>query len=89
MCVDDPRDSAAGVRPPSDARACAQEDWRDVQLSLMSGLPVSFVHDLYTPRYKKRQEVRARVHAHIGVADGIRGCADPRQGGGGVLAALR
>ena len=26
------------------------EDWENVRLSLVSGLPVSFVHDLYTPR---------------------------------------
>eukprot|EP00698_Gefionella_okellyi_P015404 TRINITY_DN4348_c0_g1_i4.p1 TRINITY_DN4348_c0_g1~~TRINITY_DN4348_c0_g1_i4.p1 ORF type:complete len:561 (-),score=155.68 TRINITY_DN4348_c0_g1_i4:1306-2988(-) len=34
------------------------EDWEDVNLSLMSGLPMSFVHDLYTPRYKRRTELR-------------------------------
>jgi len=34
------------------------EDWENVQLSLVSGLPVSFVHDLYTPRYIRRPEVR-------------------------------
>jgi hypothetical protein len=33
------------------------EDWVDVQLSLVSGLPVSFLHDLYTPRYIRRPEV--------------------------------
>jgi hypothetical protein len=33
------------------------EDWENVQLSLISGLPVSFVHDLYTPRYIRRPEV--------------------------------
>ncbi|MGF1581625.1 MAG: hypothetical protein ACFCD0_20035 [Gemmataceae bacterium] len=36
------------------------EDWQDVQLSLISGLPVSFVHDLYTPRYIRRPEVEVR-----------------------------
>lgn len=33
------------------------EDWEDVQLSLVSGLPVSFRHDLYTPRYIRRPQV--------------------------------
>lgn len=33
------------------------EDWENVELSLVSGLPVSFVHDLYTPRYIKRPVV--------------------------------
>jgi len=34
------------------------EDWENVSLSLMAGLPVSFTHDLYSPRYQKRPEVR-------------------------------
>jgi hypothetical protein len=33
------------------------EDWESVQLSLVAGLPVSFQHDLYTPRYIRRPVV--------------------------------
>ncbi|MEZ4221120.1 MAG: hypothetical protein R3B13_09330 [Polyangiaceae bacterium] len=33
------------------------EDWGDVQLTLVAGLPVSFVHDLYSPRYQRRPTV--------------------------------
>jgi regulator of replication initiation timing len=33
------------------------EDWENVQLALVAGLPVSFVHDLYTPRYIRRPVV--------------------------------
>ncbi len=36
------------------------EDWVDVELTLVSGLPVSFVHDLYSPRYKRRPVVEVR-----------------------------
>lgn len=36
------------------------EDWQDVQLSLVAGLPVSFIHDLYTPRYIRRPVVAVR-----------------------------
>jgi hypothetical protein len=36
------------------------EDWENVQLSLVSGLPVSFVHDLYTPRYIRRPVVEVK-----------------------------
>lgn len=36
------------------------EDWEGVELSLISGLPVSFVHDLYTPRYIRRPVVAVR-----------------------------
>ncbi len=33
------------------------EDWEQVSLTLVAGLPISFVHDLYSPRYKKRPVV--------------------------------
>lgn len=36
------------------------EDWDAVQLALIAGLPVSFVHDLYTPRYIRRPEVQVQ-----------------------------
>ncbi|RME28636.1 MAG: DUF4139 domain-containing protein, partial [Deltaproteobacteria bacterium] len=35
------------------------EDWREVELSLVSGLPVSFVHDLSSPRRIERPVVKA------------------------------
>ncbi|MBY0231180.1 MAG: hypothetical protein K2W96_18015 [Gemmataceae bacterium] len=36
------------------------EDWEGVTLSLIAGLPVSFVHDLYTPRYIRRPVVAVK-----------------------------
>jgi hypothetical protein len=39
------------------------EDWVDVRLSLVAGLPISFVHDLYSPRFIQRQEVRVEREA--------------------------
>lgn len=33
------------------------EDWHEVSLTLVAGLPISFVHDLYSPRYKRRPVV--------------------------------
>jgi len=36
------------------------EDWENISLSLVSGLPVSFVHDLYNPRFKRRPVVEVR-----------------------------
>ncbi|MCS6864952.1 MAG: hypothetical protein RMJ56_06180 [Gemmataceae bacterium] len=38
----------------------SDEDWHDVELTLVAGLPVSFVHDLYTPRYIKRPVVEVK-----------------------------
>ncbi|HZU98242.1 MAG TPA: hypothetical protein VFF73_16170, partial [Planctomycetota bacterium] len=34
------------------------EDWDLVELTLVAGLPFSFVHDLYSPRYKRRPIVQ-------------------------------
>ncbi len=36
------------------------EDWENVSLTLVAGLPISFVHDLYSPRYKRRPVVQVR-----------------------------
>ena len=41
------------------------EDWVDVELSLIAGLPVSFVHDLYNPRYQRRPVVEVRSEAGV------------------------
>jgi hypothetical protein len=38
----------------------SDEDWADVALTLVAGLPVSFVHDLYTPRYIRRPVVAVK-----------------------------
>ncbi|MBN2377762.1 MAG: hypothetical protein JXD22_15300 [Sedimentisphaerales bacterium] len=32
----------------------SEEDWNNVELSLVSGLPISFIQDLYNPWFKKR-----------------------------------
>lgn len=37
-----------------------EEDWENVALSLVAGLPISFIHDLYSPRYKRRPVVEVR-----------------------------
>lgn len=42
------------------------EDWTDVRLSLVSGLPISFTHDLYSPRYLKRKEIEVEREAAAG-----------------------
>jgi hypothetical protein len=40
-------------------------DWRDVQLSLVSGRPISFVQDLYQPLYLRRPVVVSELHADL------------------------
>jgi hypothetical protein len=44
----------------------SEDDWQDVQMSLVAGLPVSFTHDLDTPRYIERP--RVKIPASTGVA---------------------
>jgi len=51
----------AVVDNPSD------DDWNDVTLSLVAGLPVSFRHDLYTPQYRSRPELAHDADAVLAV----------------------
>ncbi len=50
----------------------SDEDWNDVELSLVAGLPVSFIQDLYTPLYTRRpvvameQELAVAPQTHEG-----------------------
>ncbi len=41
------------------------DDWQDVALSLVAGLPISFTHDLYSPRRRERPHVRVETEAPI------------------------
>lgn len=36
------------------------EDWEEISLSLVAGLPISFIHDLYSPRYQKRPVIQVK-----------------------------
>ncbi len=40
-----------------------QDDWTDTRLSLVSGRPISFIQDLYTPLYVHRPTVQPRIPA--------------------------
>lgn len=60
------------------------EDWTKIQLSLVSGRPISFVSQLYAPKYLTRPEAElpddsaARPVVHSGSIGGV----GPGQGGG-------
>jgi hypothetical protein len=45
------------------------EDWSEVELSLISGLPISFVHDLYSARYLRRPVVEVREQSALAPPD--------------------
>src|SRR5256885_15413705 len=40
-------------------------DWTDVQLSLVSGRPISFIQDLYQPLYIPRPIVKPELYASL------------------------
>jgi len=42
-----------------------EDDWKGVSLSLVSGLPISFIHDLYTPRHRRRPVVAVEEEAVV------------------------
>ncbi|MBU0616303.1 MAG: DUF4139 domain-containing protein, partial [Planctomycetes bacterium] len=42
-----------------------EEDWRDVRLSLVSGRPISFTMDLYTPIYIPRPQEELELYASL------------------------
>ncbi|WP_444994783.1 DUF4139 domain-containing protein [Aliikangiella sp. IMCC44359] len=55
-----------------------EEDWQDVNLSLVAGLPISFKHDLYSPRYQQRPEIKVSQEAAVApplVESGMRSVA--------------
>lgn len=43
----------------------SDNDWTDVELTLVSGQPISFVMDLYTPLYVSRPEVKPELYAQV------------------------
>ena len=59
------------------------EDWKDVELSLVSGLPISFRHDLYSPRYLARREVEVETESSAGPVMTEGALFDDAGGGGG------
>ncbi|MEL6617091.1 MAG: carboxypeptidase-like regulatory domain-containing protein, partial [Bacteroidota bacterium] len=54
-----------------------ESDWDDVRLELVSGRPISFEMDLYSPRYLQRPRVQLPSEANLVTprtyADGVRG----------------
>lgn len=42
-----------------------EEDWKDVRLSLVSGRPISFIMDLYTPIYVPRPKEELELYASL------------------------
>ncbi|MHA1893568.1 MAG: hypothetical protein ACTSX4_03600 [Candidatus Helarchaeota archaeon] len=43
------------------------EDWKEIKLSLVAGLPISFIYDLYSPNFIQRPEVERKDRYDINV----------------------
>ena len=54
-------------------------DWKDVQLSLVSGRPISFIQDLYQPLYIPRPTVQPELYASLRPQTYEGGMADARK----------
>jgi len=60
LVLDDPKASAL-LQGWAVVNNSSQEDWRGVQLTLATGAPMSFAHDLHTPEYVQRPDVTGRL----------------------------
>ncbi|MBN2495864.1 MAG: hypothetical protein JXR96_14835 [Deltaproteobacteria bacterium] len=65
-----------------------EDDWQGVSLSLVAGLPISFIHDLYKPRYRQRPVIRVEQEAAVappvieaGIPGAVMGAAGPAAAG--------
>jgi hypothetical protein len=68
------------------------DDWRDITLTLVSGRPISFIQDLYSPLYVHRPTVASRIQAaptpqaygsDLGAVSAAPAPSQPRSKGGG------
>jgi len=64
----------------------SQEDWRGIRLTLATGAPMSFVHDLHTPQYVQRpnspiepEKSYATDADGDGIVDTVDACPDSRE----------
>lgn len=66
----------------------SEEDWENVQLSLVSGTPVSFIHPIQKPFYRYRPIVPIpsdlQLNPQVYEPDGVIGGGDATGGGGGA-----
>lgn len=64
------------------------DDWTDVDLTLVAGLPISFVHDLYSPRHKRRPVVEVdeeQAYAPPVLEYGTRGASEDALADGAAM----
>jgi len=67
LVLDNPRGNAAGAKLQGWAIVENQtdSDWNDIQLSLVSGRPISFIQDLYHSLYVPRPVVQPQIFASL------------------------
>jgi hypothetical protein len=58
-------DKASNIQGWAIVENTSDTDWTNVNLSLVSGRPISFMQDLYTPLYLQRPMVQSQLYASI------------------------
>ncbi|MEI6518852.1 MAG: hypothetical protein WCO98_02225 [bacterium] len=58
-------DKASSMQGWAIVENTSDSDWNNVNLSLVSGRPISFMQDLYTPLYLQRPMVQSQLYASI------------------------
>jgi len=64
-----------------------QEDWKNVALTLVSGKPISFIQDLYSPLYVHRQTIQSQLGESIAPTSYDANMNDKLETGAAVFAA--
>ena len=63
VVMDDKPDAKSLIQGWAMVNNVSQEDWSSVRLTLATGAPLSFVHDLHTPSYVKRPDIHGNLIA--------------------------
>jgi len=63
VVLDDKADAKSLIQGWAMVNNVSQEDWAGVRLTLATGAPLSFVHDLHTPSYVKRPDIHGNLIA--------------------------
>lgn len=61
----DGKSDEATIQGWANVENVTETDWNDVKLTLVSGRPISFVQDLYTPLYLERPVVQPELYASL------------------------
>ncbi len=83
LVLSDEKDQKPFIQGWATVENATEEDWNNVRLSLVSGRPISFRMDLYTPLYVPRPLETLQLYASLRPPEYEGGFAEQREGGAG------